>query len=482
MDVSFGENQLRDLNFSGNVATGKLNSFLAINNTSSAGYIDNTDFETYNIFYHGNIITAPGKIDVQLGHSNKAYGANSFYTPKYPNQFEETKTTFTSVKMETGSKLHFTPALYWRRHQDRFELFRDNPASWYGGHNYHMTDVLGANLNSWFNSDLGKTAFGAEFRSENIWSNVLGENLTNPIDVPGEENQYFTKSHSRTSVSYFAEHTFYLNRFTASTGIMANWISDLNFEWNVYPGIDLSYEFTDHLKVYASVNNSLRMPTFTDLYYSGPTNQGNPNLKPERSTTIEGGMKLNTTSIKGHASYYHRSGKDMIDWIRESEEFLWETRNLTEIISNGIELAVDLDVNEALNRNFFLKNVGVNYAFNSLDKGESNYLSSYVLDNLNHKLVFSLDHSIWRKIYASWKVSYQDRNGSYAQFEDTAYVGEAEYKPFWLTDAKIYYKSDVIQIYLTVSNLLDKSFVDLGNVVQPGRWINMGLKYHLDFN
>ncbi len=482
MDVSFGENQLRDLNFSGNVATGKLNSFLAINNTSSAGYIDNTDFETYNIFYHGNIITAPGKIDVQLGHSNKAYGANSFYTPKYPNQFEETKTTFASVKMETGSKLHFSPALYWRRHQDRFELFRDNPASWYSGHNYHMTDVLGANLNSWFNSDLGKTAFGAEFRSENIWSNVLGENLTNPIDVPGEEGQYFTKSHSRTSVSYFAEHTFYLKRFTASTGIMANWISDLNFEWNIYPGIDLSYKFTDHLKVYASVNNSLRMPTFTDLYYSGPTNQGNPNLKPERSTTIEGGIKLNTRAIKGHVSYYHRSGKDMIDWIRESEEFLWETRNLTEIISNGIELAADLDVNEALNRKFFLKNVGVNYAFNSLDKGESNYLSSYVLDNLNHKLVFSLDHSIWRKIYASWKVSYQDRNGSYAQFEETTYVGEAEYNPFWLTDAKIYYKSDAVQIYLTVSNLLNKSFVDLGNVEQPGRWISMGLKYHLDFN
>ena len=482
MDVSFGENQLRDLNFSGNVATGKLNSFLAINNTSSDGYIDNTDFETYNIFYHGNIITEPGKIDVQLGHSNKAYGANSFYTPKYPNQFEETKTTFASVKMETGSKLHFSPALYWRRHQDRFELFRDNPASWYSGHNYHMTDVLGANLNSWFNSDLGKTAFGAEFRSENIWSNVLGENLTNPIDIPGEEGQYFTKSHSRTSVSYFAEHTFYLKRFTASTGVMANWISDLNFEWNVYPGIDLSYELTDNLKVYASVNNSLRMPTFTDLYYSGPTNQGNPNLKPERSTTIEGGMKLNTKAIKGHISYYHRSGKDMIDWIRESEEFLWETRNLTEIISNGIELAADLDVNEALNRKFFLKNLSVNYAFNSLDKGESNYLSSYVLDNLNHKLVFSLDHSIWRKIYASWKVSYQDRNGSYAQFEETTYVGEAEYTPFWLTNAKIYYKSDAAQVYLTVSNLLDKSFVDLGNVVQPGRWISMGLKYHLDFN
>lgn len=481
LDVAFGEHQLRDVNVAANVQQGKLNSFVAFSNTSSDGYTANTDFETYNLFYQGNLKTGAGDIDLQVGHSNKAFGANSFYTPAYPNQFEETKTTFASVKMETGEKLHFTPALYWRRHQDRFELFRDEPASWYAGHNYHLTDVLGMNLNSWFSSALGKTAFGAEIRSENIWSNKLGELMTEPIAVPGEKGQEFTRSHSRTTVSYFAEHTFYTDRFTASAGAMANWISDLNFEWNVYPGIDLSYQLTDHFKAYASLNKSMRMPTYTDLYYSGPTNQGNPDLKPEHSTTLEGGVRFRNSWLNAHALYYHRVGKDLIDWVRESEEYVWETRNLTKIVSDGAEFSLDLDVTKAIGKKVFLRHLGANYSFNTQDKGSSNYLSNYALDNLKHKLVFNLDHAVWKKVFASWKFRFQDRNGSYERFENTQYVGEVSYDPFWLTDLKVYYRSEAAQIYVTASNLFDQRYVDLGNVVQPGRWLSCGVKYRINF-
>jgi iron complex outermembrane receptor protein len=482
VDLTFGEHQLRDINVSANKQYGKLSNFIAFNNKSSDGYIDNTDFDSYNVFYHGRLDAEAGKLDLQAGFSNKAFGANSFYTPAYPNQFEETKTTFASLKFETGEKLHFTPALYWRRHQDRFELFRDDPASWYGGHNYHMTDVLGTSINSWFSSDLGKTAFGAEFRSENIWSNVLGEPMEEPIDVPGEKGQQFTKSHSRTTVSYFAEHTFYLGKFTASCGAMANWISDLNYEWNIYPGIDVSYQLTDHLKANGSFNKSLRMPTFTDLYYNGPTNKGNPDLKPETSSTIEGGLKWNTRAIHAQAGYYYRVGKDLIDWVRESEEFLWETRNLTEIKSDGFEFIASFDIRKMLGQSFFIQRINTNYSYNNLDKSQSEYLSNYVLDNLKHKFVVSAEHKIWRNLQASWNFRFQDRNGTYARFEDAQYVAEADYEAFWLTDLKVYWKTDKLQLSGSVANLFDKTYVDIGNIRQPGRWISFGLKYQLEFN
>ncbi|RKD88220.1 TonB-dependent receptor [Mangrovibacterium diazotrophicum] len=482
MDVAFGDHGLRDLNASANVKTGKLTSFIAASNMASNGYISNTDFDIYNIFYQGRLKTEPGTLDFQVGYTDKGFGANSFYTPKYPNQYEATKTTFASVKMETGKTLHFTPAAYWRRHQDRFELFRDNPASWYSGHNYHMTDVFGLSLNSWFQSDLGKTAFGAEFRSENILSNVLGEDLDDSIKVPGESGQYFYKGHSRTIISYFAEHTFYVGNLTASLGAMANWISDLHNEWNVYPGIDLSYKFSDQFKAFGSFNKSLRMPTFTDLYYSGPTNQGNPDLKPERSTTYEAGLKYRTPALNAEAAWYHRIGKDMIDWVRLTDAELWQTANLTEIKSDGLEVNADLNFGAIAGPSFFIKHFGVNYAYNSLDKGSSNYLSNYVLDNLKHKIVFSLDHSIWQNIYAGWKVRFQDRNGSYAKYEDTVYIGESDYEPFWLADLKVYYKNETTQVYLSVSNLFDKSYIDIGNISQPGRWISAGISYQLNFN
>ncbi|PTN05606.1 TonB-dependent siderophore receptor [Mangrovibacterium marinum] len=482
VDAAFGDHGLRDLNVSGNVKTGKLTSFIASSNMASNGYIQNTDFDSYNLFYQGRLTTTPGILDFQAGYTNKGFGANSFYSPAYPNQYEATKTTFASVKMTTGERLHFTPAAYWRRHQDRFELFRDNPASWYSGHNYHLTDVYGLSLNSWFQSAWGKTAFGAEFRSENIWSNVLGEELDEPMDVPGESGRQFTKGHSRTIVSYFGEHTFYVANFTASLGAMANWISDLNKEWNVYPGIDLSYRFADQLRAYASFNKSLRMPTFTDLYYAGPTNLGNPDLKPERSTTYEGGLKYRTRPLNIEAAYYHRIGKDMIDWVRLSDEEKWHTENLTEIKSHGAELTAKLNVAALAGSSFPVKQLGVNYAYNSLSKGSANYQSNYVLDNLKHKLVLSLDHAIAGRLQASWKFRYQDRNGSYARYVDAAYVGEENYQPFWLADLKVFWKSPSTQIYCTVANLFDQHYFDLGNLVQPGRWISAGISYKLDFN
>jgi len=482
LDVVLGEHKLSDITTSANLKSGSLSSYISFNRAASDGYIENTDFDTYNFFYQGQINTRPGLFDVQLGYSQKAFGANSFYSPEYPEQFEKIKTTFASVRMQTGGKVHFTPAIYWRRHQDRFELFRDEAPDWYTEHNYHLTDVYGVNLNTWFSSSLGKTAFGAEFRSENIWSNKLGEDMDEKIGVPGEAGHFFTKSHSRTTVSYFAEHTVFLKRFTASAGAMVNWISDLNLDWHIYPGIDLGYQISDQMKVFGSINKSLRMPTFTDLYYNGPTNKGNPDLKPEKSTTFEGGFKYSGPWMKSEIAYYHRIGEDLIDWVRESEEFLWETRNLTKIVADGIETTLNFDLPQALGREIFLRRLGLSYAFNQLDKGESNYLSNYNLDHLKHKLVIDLDHRIWKSISASWMFRFQDRQGNYARFADTEYVGEQSYEPFWLTDVKVAYRSKALQVYLTVSNLFDETYVDLGNVKQPGRWLSAGIKYKLQFN
>ena len=55
-----------------------------------------------------------------------------------------------------------------------------------------------------------------------------------------------------------------------------------NFENDIFPGIDLSYKFSDKIKFYLSANKSMRTPNFTELYYSSPTNQGNVNLEAEK--------------------------------------------------------------------------------------------------------------------------------------------------------------------------------------------------------
>ncbi|MGE5427129.1 MAG: TonB-dependent receptor plug domain-containing protein [Methylococcaceae bacterium] len=473
-DVSTGEHQLVDFNLSGNLKLKKWNQFAAFNRMSSDGYIENTDFKIGNAFYQSILTTKPGTFDFQTGRTNKNFGANSFYTATYPDQFEATKTTFASLKFSAGNKIHLTPSVYWRRHQDRFELFRSEPSTWptwYKGHNYHLTDVYGGNLNAWFESALGKSAFGAEIRSENIKSNVLGNPLATPEDVPGESGQFFTKSYSRTTTSFFVEHSIYLNNLALSAGAMANHISDLGSEWNIYPGADVSYAFSEHIKLFGSANLSLRMPTFTDLFYNGPTNIGNPNLKPEKSTTLEGGLKFTYKGFSGRAGAYQRKGKDLIDWVRENDTDKWETRNLTRITSTGVEMSSDIYPEELIGKPLFITKLGVNYAWNKLDKGNNNLFSYYVLDNLKNKLDMELNHKIWGKLKGSWRITYQDRNGMRTQTE--------AYEPFWLVNSRIMWKGRRTEYYLLASNLFDTSYYDFGVIRQPGRWVSVGVSHKL---
>ncbi|MCY1718855.1 TonB-dependent receptor [Prolixibacteraceae bacterium Z1-6] len=468
-----------DGNLAGSFQTGKMSHMLAINGKRSDGYINNTDFTDLNGFYSNQLNGKMGTLKFQLGLTEKGFGANSFYTPKYPNQYEATKTLFTSLKWEGNGKLHLTPSVYYRRNQDRFELFRDNPASWYVDHNYHLTHVYGANLNSWIQWAGGKTAFGVEYRSEHIFSNTLGIDMDDPKDVPGEDAQ-FTKSDSRNMVSGFLEHAAYIDNWIITAGLMANYISGSDLGLNVFPGIDVSYVISDGVKLYSSYNTSLRMPTFTDLYYDGPTNIGNPDLKPEKSATIEGGFKLNKPLVRGHAVVFYRRGKDIIDWVKTEDDEVWTPQNLTELNNLGIELQTNL-----LFRNRFgakYPNLQFSYLFNSLQKQETDFISNYVLDNLKHKLVASVNQQIVKDLFVDFKLVYQDRAGTYTKFEDKVEVGQVEYDPFLTADAKLSYNTKELTVFTSVNNLFDVTYNDIGNVIQPGRWIKLGLSYKLNFN
>ncbi len=492
-----GQHSFYDAGLSGNIVSGNLTSFVSVDNQRSEGYIKNTDFRLTDAYYLGKLSTQAGNFEIQGGHSSRAFGANSFYTPVYPDQFEDTRTTFASVKMETGERIHFTPVIYWRRNQDRFELFRDptEVPSWYTGHNYHLTDVYGSMMNSWFSSVLGKTALGVEFRSENIRSTVLGKPLNEPIPIPGEEDKYFTFSDTRTNFNLYLEHSVYIDRFSLSGGIMANNNSQVGRHWNYYPGVDLSWnilkrENSDRetrkilrsldLKFYCSLNKSLRMPTFTDLYYSSPTNIGNSSLKPEEAIAFESGFKFNNPWFTGHIAYFHRWGTNIIDWVQKPDETVWKAENLTDLNTDGIELSVKLIPDKLLKNKSIIKSMTFSYSWLNQGKESGSFSSKYILDYLRHKAVLGINHSIYRTFGASWEFSYQDRNGTYTKWEGSSYGNQVPYNPVWLADARLYWQKKNTNIYIEVSNLQDQKYMDYGNLEQPGRWIKIGIKKQFD--
>jgi iron complex outermembrane receptor protein len=285
--------------------------------------------------------------------------------------------------------------------------------------------------------------------------------------------QLFTKTYSRTTISYFLEHSVYLKKLTVSAGAMTNRISDLGFDWSIYPGLDASYAISDRLKLYGSANSSMRMPTFTDLFYSGPTNIGNPNLKPEKSVTYEGGLKLTYTGFTVRADVYRRLGKNLIDWVREKETDKWQAQNLTRINSSGVEMSGTFFPEKIWNKPVFLTKLGINYSYNRLEQGYNGMFSNYVLDNLKHKLDIELEHKIWNKIKASWRATYQDRNGMRTTSDS--------YEPFWLVNARMMWKTPTTEIYVMAANLFDTKYYDFGTITQPGRWISIGISHSINY-
>lgn len=464
-----------------NHVAGNFNQRLSAGYTSSGGYIDNTDYKQLNIFWQSQVKSSTGDFRFQAGYNEKGYGANSFYSAAYPNQYDKTRRFFVSAGGETKGVVRIAPKVYWTRHFDRYELFRSDPAAWYTGHNYHETEVFGANLNATTEWSLGRTTAGVEFRNEGVRSNVLGKLMDEPKDVPFEKDAKYLKSDNRTNISYFLEHNIMTQRFTLSGGVLANYNTGLNEKMRLYPGVDVSYRIGSDTRLYGSWNRALRMPTFTDLYYESKIILGNANLKPEESEAFEVGVKYNTYFLRAYVAGFYRKGKDMIDWVKKNPEDIWESRNLTEVNNRGIEANVSFLPQELFGNKFFIRKIDIGYAYISQEKDSENYISNYALDYLKHKFTAQVSHTLWRSVTASWHLRWQDRAGSYTKYVDLQPAYEEPYAPYCVIDLKLNWQHDNLNVYAEVNNLFDATYYDLGNIPQPGIWVRGGFSYTLPF-
>jgi len=467
ISISGGENAFQSGGINYHTSTGNLKHNISINQKESDGYIEGMDYKIKNYYYQAKTNIDGINTLFNAGYTNKEFGAFSFYTPKYPNQFEKTKTTFASLQLRKEGKITLDNKISWRKHNDEFILFRENP-SWY--HNFHETNVFSMDMNVIQKTKTGTNVIGMEIRTDNIISNVLGNDLESPIEI--DTNNFYYKGASRTVTNLFLEKNINLNDLAISAGIMMNIDSEYGNEY--FPGIDMSYNIRDNIKVFTSYNKSMRTPNYTELYYSSPTNQGNVNLKLEHSTNQELGLKWNGNSHKTTFTCYKREGENMIDWVLINGDSIWRTQNLNKLTTTGYELNSRIDINKMFNTNLPISTLNINYAVNESDTTSEGFQSAYVLDHLKSNLSFSASQNINKNIRIDWRASRQDREGGYIDFESGE---DVEYLPFWLISTRLSYKVfNNSAMFLEVNNLFDNEYVDFGNIPQSGRWMRAGVK------
>ena len=443
----------------------------------SDGGSDNSDFKKSKFFYHGRWENKTVDFNWQIGLSKQSYGANTFYSPKYNNQFEKTQHTILSMSSNINLNQHtkISPTLYYNQFNDHYQLIRKQEGA-DKGENYHITKSYGVSINLLYNSEWGKTSIGSDLRKEQILSTAYGDPLNESEwkAIKGSTRKY-DKEGNRTNLSVFAEHNILLEKWTISAGLLYNHItppsSFLSATSSISPGFDISFYPTSHWKLTASWNTAIRVPTYTDLYTNNVAQQGDINLKPEKNSMFKVVNQWKYSSMNITTSLFYSHGTNMIDWVFENAESTkYHALNIGKINNVGVNITADVDLSTLFSYStMYLPQLKLGYAYihQEHETNQQIYKSLYALEYLRHKFTLQLSQKIWKNLSANCIVKWQQRiNG---------------FHPYTKVDCKISWDRPKYNIYIKVDNLTNHRYYDIGSVLQPGIWCMIGGKYMINF-
>ncbi|WP_299527164.1 TonB-dependent siderophore receptor [uncultured Lutibacter sp.] len=408
----------------------------SFNYQESEGYRHNTDFENKSVFVKANL----GNYNFTTSFTSRDFGANGFYaSPAAIDQYEETQTSLVALdaKYSTGN-ITIKPRVYWKRNQDLYLYLRHNPPVY---RNLHISNKVGAETNVVINSSLGKTGVGIDVSRIFLVSNNLND-------------------HNRTVITGFLEHRFEIDNFDITPGIAISSYSDFNTK--AFPGLDLGYRFSERFKLYGNIGYTYRVPTFTDLYYVGRNELGNPNLKPESALSEEIGFKYTTGNIDINMAMFNRNAEDLIDWAKDNPDDMdekWEARNFSEVNTKGFEI----DLGYRFNLWDFGQKINIGYSFIE-DENKDEY-TRYALNSIKHHLTSGIDFK-FSKIF-SQNISYR-------------FVERSRGETYNIVDTKILATvKKGVEFSLSVNNIFNTEYTETNLVPMPKGNMMFGFRYSI---
>ena len=413
----------------------KFNAQLTFSRSKSDGYRYNTDYSNDFFFFKSEIKTKKNPIIITSGFTEKKFGANGFYaSPSAVDQYEETQSSFIGISTVFDSeKLLIRPKLYWRRGQDEYIYIRNNPSVY---RNLHITNKIYLDFSFSKLFDSSRLNFGIDLSSSSISSNNLGK-------------------HNRFTSSLYADYTFKIidNKLSLSPGFSVSNFSDMSTHF--FPGIDIGFNLSEKINLYANYGKTYRIPTYTDLYYSDRNTIGNSNLNPEHAITNEIGIKYSNENIDISSSYFLRKSSNIIDYVKQSEQDKWEATNIRNLDTNGF----DFNFLFKISPNNSLR-LGYTYLFDKSYVSEVNY-SRYAINSLRHQLNTRLALKYSNKITHTLINRFGERSNN---------VSHVVY------DSNLKYQlSNNSYFFINVNNIFNEEYYETNLVPMPGRNFLIGV-------
>ncbi len=409
---------------------------------TSEGYRHNTDYDNQNYFLKSVFNTENRPIELLASFSERKFGANGFYaTPAATEQYEETQTSVVGLSTKYQiNRLTLSPQIYWRRNQDLYLYNRQNPT---GYRNLHISNKIGAQINGSYTSNLGITGFGASFDKVYMSSNNLG-------------------NHSRVMTTWFLEQRFkFLNdRIDFTPGVALAYYSD--FKFHFFPGIDAGIDITDNFRMYANAGYTYRIPTYTDLYYSDPNTLGNDQLKPEEAIAEEIGFKFNSTKVRATLVFFNRDSKNLIDFVKNTEEESYQATNIRSLNTKGLEASIDYSFNLANKKQSI--NLGYTYIDDEV-KELALPFSRYSINSLKHQFVANFKSQFFK---------------NFSQTILFKYAARTEGDDYNIVDVSLNYQQQQFEFSVTGNNIFNTEYSEANLVPMPKGNVLFGVSYKFE--
>jgi iron complex outermembrane receptor protein len=410
----------------------------------SSGFMYDRDFK--NAIVRSR--TSFGRSTVSVSYLWRGFGANNFYGGNAPSR-EWTNQTLLAGEHGLGSAGGWSWRLgeSYRTHGDHFIFNQINPSL---SNNRHRSHAVLATF-SGSRPALGGTAtVGVEGGGDWIRSTNLGNHSTSRVSGFGEWRRPLGKTAQLDA-------TLRVDRY-----------DEFGASWS--PSIGAGWWPAARLRLRASAGRAFRVPTFTERYYSDPANLARAEVGAEHAWAGEGGADVVLGAEWAvHATFFGRADRDVIDWLRPSTAVRWQTYNVRDVDTKGIELSVS----RALARGGFVQ---VGYTGLDLDASAVDQLSKYVLDFAPHSFVASASVPLPARLQLAPRLEVRERRRPYPVATGGTALGDRDYALFDLRLARRI--GEHYEIAVEGTNLFDVSYEEVAGVAMPGaKWaVQLGVR------
>ena len=238
-----------------------------------------------------------------------------------------------------------------------------------------------------------------------------------------------------------------------------------NFTYSINP----FYAIDNHYKIYANISSGYNVPSLYQLY----SEYGNKNLKPQTTTSYEGGVQYYTDKINVRVTGFVRDGKDVFLFYTDPNTYASNYINGDKQHDYGIETEAAINFTSQFSASVNYTNVDGEITTQKFPGKDTSFFNLYK----RPKNVFniSLNYNVNKELYLSMHLKTVSK-----AFEPQYLATPYELKGYYTLDFYGRYKfSKAVGIFADLQNITDQKYFVTRGFTTKGFNVNGGVQVTL---